>query len=80
MLVGFFEQRFMDKTYGRGARTAGYLGSDFRSSNVSSASVLEGFGIGTTQVPLGGDIRGALERAWESPAKPNGVVIEASFE
>jgi len=77
----FFERQFVERL-GPAARPqrAGYLGSDLRDTGSTVQGVIEGFNIPVERVPLGGDARAAIERAWHaSPKGPNAVVIEMEF-
>lgn len=77
----FFERQFVERL-GAAAnpQRAGYLGSDLRESGSTVQGVIEGFNIPTERVPLGGDARAAIEKAWDTSSNgPNAVVIEMEF-
>lgn len=77
----FFERQFVERL-GAAAnpQRAGYLGSDLRDTGSTVQGVIQGFNIPTEVVPLGGDARAAIEKAWaNASAGPNAVVIEMEF-
>jgi len=77
----FFERQYVGKL-GPDARPQrpGYFGSDLRDTGSTVEGIIQGFGIPTTVVPLGGDGRGAIERAWATSSQgPNAVVLQMEF-
>jgi len=77
----FFERQFVERL-GPAANPqhAGYLGSDLRGTGSTVQGVIEGFNIPADRVPLGGDARAAIEKAWNASSDgPNAVVIEMEF-
>lgn len=77
----FFERQYVQRLGAEASpQSAGYLGSDLRGTGSSVEGVIAGFGIPVERVPIGGNARSAIERAWDRSAHgPNAVVIEMEF-